>query len=71
MYSGSITHTLLPALKLQELELMAIKASLHQHSNNRTHAAAALGISVRTLQRKIRHYGIPSLPPSGSRSCES
>lgn len=38
---------------LDELENMAIQVALQRHHNNRTRAARALGISVRTLQRKL------------------
>jgi len=43
-------------LTIDELERMAITRALEQCAGNRTHAADRLGISVRTLQRKIRHY---------------
>ena len=40
--------------ELQELERVAIQAALDRFHGNRTHAAEALGISVRTLQRKLK-----------------
>ncbi len=43
-------------LTMEELERMAIVHALEQSSGNRTHAASKLGISVRTLQRKLRQY---------------
>jgi DNA-binding NtrC family response regulator len=43
---------------LQELERTAVEKALEQFGGNRTHAALSLGISVRTLQRKIRAWGI-------------
>jgi len=43
-------------LTMVELEKMAIAKALDQFSGNRTHAAHRLGISVRTLQRKLRQY---------------
>lgn len=43
-------------LTIDELEQLAINRALEQCTGNRTHAAEKLGISVRTLQRKIRHY---------------
>ena len=43
-------------LTMEALERLAIKQALEQCSGNRTHAAARLGISVRTLQRKLRQY---------------
>jgi DNA-binding NtrC family response regulator len=43
-------------LTMEELERMAITKALDQFAGNRTHAAHRLGISVRTLQRKLRQY---------------
>jgi len=43
---------------LEALEQTAVEHALEQHSGNRTHAAEALGISVRTLQRKLKAWGI-------------
>ncbi len=43
-------------LTMEELERLAIVKALDQFSGNRTHAANRLGISVRTLQRKLRQY---------------
>jgi DNA-binding NtrC family response regulator len=43
-------------LKLDELEKHAIRAALRQTSGNRTQAAAALGISIRTLRNKLQEY---------------
>jgi len=41
---------------LEELERTAIERALHQCRGNRTHTAQALGISVRTLQRKLKAW---------------
>ena len=41
---------------MEELEKLAITKALDQFAGNRTHAAGRLGISVRTLQRKLRQY---------------
>ena len=41
---------------MEELEKLAITKALDQCGGNRTHAAERLGISVRTLQRKLRQY---------------
>lgn len=38
---------------LRDMTAMAIEEALRAHNGNRTHAARALGISVRTLQRKL------------------
>jgi DNA-binding NtrC family response regulator len=43
-------------LTMEELEKLAITKALDQCGGNRTHAAERLGISVRTLQRKLRQY---------------
>jgi transcriptional regulator with PAS, ATPase and Fis domain len=43
-------------LTMEELEKLAITKALDQCAGNRTHAATRLGISVRTLQRKLRQY---------------
>ena len=43
-------------LTMEELERMAITKALDQCGGNRTHASDRLGISVRTLQRKLRQY---------------
>ncbi len=43
-------------LTMEEMEKLAIAKALDSASGNRTHAAGKLGISVRTLQRKLRMY---------------
>ncbi len=43
-------------LRLDELEKQAIRAALVQTGGNRTQAAAALGISIRTLRNKLQEY---------------
>lgn len=43
-------------LTMDELEKLAITKALEMCGNNRTHAANKLGISVRTLQRKLQQY---------------
>ncbi len=43
-------------LTMEELEKLAITKALDQSDGNRTHAAKRLGISVRTLQRKLQQY---------------
>lgn len=42
---------------LDDLERIAIQTALKRSMGNRTHAAQNLGISVRTLQRKIKNWG--------------
>jgi DNA-binding NtrC family response regulator len=46
---------------LQELERTAVEQTLEEFGGNRTHAARSLGISVRTLQRKLKAWGIDEL----------
>ena len=43
-------------LRLDELEKQAIRAALRQTNGNRTQAAAALGISIRTMRNKLQEY---------------
>ena len=43
---------------LAELERAAVIQALKVHQGNRTQAAKSLGISVRTLQRKLRHWHV-------------
>ncbi len=43
-------------IRLDELEKKAIQAALQQMEGNRTQAAAALGISIRTLRNKLQEY---------------
>jgi DNA-binding NtrC family response regulator len=47
-----------PSLDLKTLERETIVRALGHANGNRTHASAALGISVRTLRNKIREYGL-------------
>ena len=41
-------------VRLDELEAAAVRIALAESKGNRTRAARALGISVRTLQRKLK-----------------
>jgi DNA-binding NtrC family response regulator len=47
---------------LDNLEKIAILNALKRAMGNRTHAAQNLGISVRTLQRKVKQWGIETTP---------
>jgi DNA-binding NtrC family response regulator len=47
---------------LAEIEKMAILQTLEKCHGNRVRAARQLGISVRTLQRKLRIWNRPALP---------
>jgi DNA-binding NtrC family response regulator len=51
-----------PGTSLEDLERAAVEQALAQHHGNRTHAAKTLGISVRTLQRKLKAWGMPVHP---------
>jgi DNA-binding NtrC family response regulator len=54
--SGGARKEIPTGLTMEELEKLAITKALDQCAGNRTHAANRLGISVRTLQRKLRQY---------------
>ncbi|MEJ7596194.1 MAG: sigma-54 dependent transcriptional regulator [Planctomycetaceae bacterium] len=43
---------------LRDLQRSAVEKALQEHVGNRTRAASALGISVRTLQRKLKSWGV-------------
>jgi DNA-binding NtrC family response regulator len=43
---------------LQDLERTAVEQALEDQDGNRTHPAQSLGIAVRTLQRKLKTWGI-------------
>jgi two-component system response regulator AtoC len=45
-------------MSLAEIERQAIERALRENQDNRTRAAAQLGISVRTLQYRLKEYGI-------------
>jgi DNA-binding NtrC family response regulator len=49
---------LAPGTTLAEMERAMIRRTLERTGGNRTHSAQILGIGVRTLQRKMRAYGI-------------
>ena len=54
--SPSLTDGAGQVLRLDELEKHAIRAALRQTQGNRTQAAAALGISIRTMRNKLQEY---------------
>jgi DNA-binding NtrC family response regulator len=45
-------------LNMKEIERRAIEEALQKHGGNRTHAARELGISLRTLQYRLKEYGL-------------
>jgi DNA-binding NtrC family response regulator len=51
---------------LEEMKRTAIMRALAQFHGNRTRAAEHLGISVRTLQRKLKEWGLPETAEAGS-----
>lgn len=56
----AVTDDQAPALSeaVAQFEKRRINESLAQHRWNRTHTAKALGIGLRTLQRKMQLYGL-------------
>jgi DNA-binding NtrC family response regulator len=54
---GAIERSAAPAISLAELERRHIESVLHETSWHQGRAASALGISSKTLYRKIREYG--------------
>jgi DNA-binding NtrC family response regulator len=48
--------------RLEDLQREVILRTLRQFEGNRTHAAEALGISVRTLQRRLKEWGFRDEP---------
>ncbi len=56
--AGSRTARPRMNVSLREMESDLVRRTLVQHHGNRTHAARALRIGVRTLQRKIKEYRI-------------
>ena len=51
-----------PGTTLAEMERVLIRRTLEHTGGNRTHGAELLGIGVRTLQRKIREFGLDVAP---------
>jgi two-component system response regulator AtoC len=47
-----------PGMTMAEIEKEAIAQALQRAGGNRTEASRMLAISVRTLQRKIKHFGL-------------
>jgi len=62
---GSLDAALAAGATLADLERLAILRTLTAHGGNRTHAARALGVSVRTLRNKLRAYRAASVPVPG------
>ena len=47
-------------VRFRDIERRAIEDALARNNGNRTHAAEQLGISVRTLQYRLKEYGLAS-----------
>jgi transcriptional regulator with PAS, ATPase and Fis domain len=59
-------HVEVGSSSLNDLECMAIKECLDKSNGNRKRTAKLLGISTRTLLRKIRKYGLEGAPDDGA-----
>lgn len=66
--SNSNSQHVPPGMTIEQLERLAITQALEQLRGNRTHAAQRLGISVRTLQRKLQQYRLDEQFPSPAAS---
>jgi two-component system response regulator HydG len=56
--AGEVGGGLTPGRSLKDVEREMILRTLEDTEGNRTHAAKILGISRRTLQLKLKEYGI-------------
>ena len=63
-YQYSSDFLIPPGMSLAEIERRAVQMAPEYHHGNRTRAAASLGISVRTLQRNLKAWGVakPATP---------
>jgi DNA-binding NtrC family response regulator len=57
-FGGEKTLNLEPGMTIAEAEKKLIFKTLESCNNNRTKAAALLGISIRTLRNKLNEYGV-------------
>ncbi|GKT07496.1 sigma-54 dependent transcriptional regulator [Desulforhabdus sp. TSK] len=57
-YKGTVLHGERPLLSLYELEKQHIQRVLEHTSGNRSQASDTLGISRKTLYRKLKEYGL-------------
>jgi DNA-binding NtrC family response regulator len=60
---NATAFTVRPGMSLAEVEKLLIRQTLTHVTSNRDEAARALGISRRTLQYKIKQYGVLPEPP--------
>jgi DNA-binding NtrC family response regulator len=56
--SNATTFTVRPGTPLASLEKLLIRQTLAHVTSNRAEAAKALGVSRRTLQYKLKQYGL-------------
>ncbi len=56
--ASTIDSLIQPGMTMDEIEKEAIRRALSQTAGRRTDAARILGLSVRTLQRKIKEYDL-------------
>ena len=56
--NGAADTLIQPGMTMEEIEKEAIHRALKQNGGRRTEAAQLLGLSVRTLQRKIKEYDL-------------
>jgi two-component system response regulator HydG len=54
-----------PGMTIAEAEKLLIQQTLLHVTANRADAAQRLGISRRTLQYKLKHYGLLDTPAAG------
>ncbi|QDV19590.1 DNA-binding transcriptional regulator DhaR [Gimesia panareensis] len=55
---------------LEDLERTAIEQTLKRYQGNRTRSARSLGVSVRTLQRKLKAWGVTADHRSNSNAAD-
>lgn len=53
---GLLPEAIAASLRLSDMERAVVIDALRRHRNNRTRTAESLGISVRTLQRKLKRW---------------
>ena len=64
---NTTTFTVRPGTPLAEVEKLLIRQTLTHTTSNREAAARALGISRRTLQYKLKQYGLLADSAAGER----
>jgi len=64
---SATTFIVRPGMSLAEVEKLLIRQTLTHVTSNRDEAAKVLGISRRTLQYKLKHYGLVKDTEAGSK----